>query len=185
MQLRPQRLAGLLTKAMSLFNGHGVNLGHVEGISISKGHDVLQMAQFRKRFGRVVLEADDTTRIRLSRDRIPHLGIREATFRADSTYIIAGGLGFLGMKLCRFLARCGAKTIVILSRRILTEAEKQTHEDNLRLIAQDIILFIMVCDISDPVMLDDIMSNIKKMGLPPIRGVIQSAAVLQICSPKI
>ena len=185
MQLRPQRLAGLLTKAMSLFNGHGVNLGQVEVLSISEGHDVLQMARSRKRFGRVVLEADNTTRIRLPRDQTPHLSIRESTFRADSTYIIAGGLGSLGMNLCRFLARCGTKTIVILSRRILAEAEKQTHEDNLRLIAHDIILLIMVCDISDPVMLDDVMSDIRKMDLPPIRGVIQSVAVLRVCSPKV
>lgn len=185
MQLRPQRLAGLLTKAMSLFDVSRVVLGQVDVLSISEGHDVLQKARSRKRFGRVVLEADDTTRIRLPCDQTQLVNTRESIFCVDSTYIIAGGLGSLGMKLCRFLARCGAKTIIILSRRILTDAEKQTHENHLRLIAHDIRLLIMVCDISNPAMLDDVMSAIKEMSLPPIRGVIQAATVLQVCSSDI
>lgn len=94
--------------------------------------------------------------------------------------MIAGGLGDLGQKICHLLASRGAKCIVILSRRSLDTTSRRKLRDKLRQVSDKIKVYSMACDISRRPAVQEAVSFIEKMRLPPVRGVIQSATVLQV-----
>jgi NAD(P)-dependent dehydrogenase (short-subunit alcohol dehydrogenase family) len=95
----------------------------------------------------------------------------------DASYVIAGGLGSLGRKICQFMAVHGAKHIIIASRRALDSDEQRALEDNFHAIGVEVS--ILACDITDPVKVQEFVSHCRE-NMPPIKGVIQAAAVLQV-----
>ena len=178
---RPQKVAKLFEKVMLMLeHGKHVRLNQMTRISISNIESALQQARTGKHVGRIVLEADENTHVKVLHVRTSSAQQNLSKLRADATYIIAGGLGALGQKLCRFMAGCGANNIVILSRRDLGLDEKRALEDRLRLISGGLRIFTMACDISDASMLHTVVSSLEELGLPPVKGVIQSATVLRV-----
>lgn len=98
----------------------------------------------------------------------------------DGSYIISGGLGGFGLATARRLAERGAGTLILLSRRgaqpehsaalqeLRTLGLPQGRERQVLALAQDV-----ADDRSLSAALDKALS-----GLPPLRGVIHAAAVL-------
>lgn len=174
---RPQRVVGLLDKVMSMIeHGDRVILSPVTTVPISEIQGPLRKALAGKHVSKIVLECDETTQVEVPTDHVSE----SSRLRKHATYIIAGGLGALGKKICRFMAQCGAINIIILSRRPMVEKERQALEAELRLISVDLRVFIITCDISKSTMLETLMSTYENLKLPPIRGVVQSATVLQV-----
>lgn len=93
-----------------------------------------------------------------------------------STSVIAGGLGGLGQSLVRLLVGKGAKYIVFLSRSgsRSTDAHKLIQD----LTAAKVVAKSYAYDILDEDALKDVLKRCSA-DMPPIRGVIQSAAVLR------
>ncbi|KAF7553514.1 hypothetical protein G7Z17_g3559 [Cylindrodendrum hubeiense] len=164
--------AQLLSDVMTLLrNG---NIGKVSPITIfsfSKTEEAFRYMQAGKHMGKIVLvpEADD----------IVPVAPREKTgYRLDpeSTYVIAGGFGGLGRSLARRMASQGAKNLIILSR------SGATNEDSQKLVGdlQDVGVQVeaMACDLTNG---DDLKAKMEETlkRLPPIRGVIQAAMVLE------
>src|SRR5262249_33606947 len=56
--------------------------------------------------------------------RQPHVATGEIRVREGGTYVLAGGTGYLGPEVARFLARRGAGTVVLLSRTGLPDPER-------------------------------------------------------------
>ena len=100
--------------------------------------------------------------------------------RSDGTYIISGGLGGFGMVTAKRLAERGAGALVLIGRKGATEENSKTLTElstlglsegarrNVVALAQDITDYDGLI-----FRLDRIMS-----GLPPLRGIIHAAAVL-------
>jgi NAD(P)-dependent dehydrogenase (short-subunit alcohol dehydrogenase family) len=98
---------------------------------------------------------------------------------SDATYVIAGGLGNLGLKICPLLASHGAKHIVALSRSGATRHSGHREALERELEALGVKLYLPACDITD----GDKVQEVAKWcadNLPPVRGVIQSATVFQV-----
>ncbi len=108
-----------------------------------------------------------------------------AQLHANATYVVAGGLGDLGQKICYLLASRGAKYIVILSRRSLGTTERQELQDKLRLVSAEINVYSIACDISRRPVVQEAVSSLENMRLPPVKGVIQSATVLRVSLSRI
>lgn len=177
---RPQKVDTLLPKAMLMSKtGDLPPNQHVTEKSIAAIGDAIGMIQNSEHVEKVVLE-DEVTRDKL-------LGIQHATsqlnqYELDSNamYVIAGGLGDLGQRLCRLMAIRGAKYIVIISRRTLSNDGRKALQDDLRLISDGITIYSMACDISNGSMVQEIVGNFQRGGLPLIKGVVQCAAVLKV-----
>lgn len=178
---RPHKVATLLEKVMSMFKtGAQLPDRRVTTTSIANIRDALGMIQDQKHMGRVVLEASNDTQVKVLNTRQIKSRNNQSNLDATALYVIAGGLGDLGQKLCRLMASRGAKYIVLLSRRTLHCDKKKALQDGLRFISPGLEVYSIACDISNKSMVYDTVSSFARMGLPPVKGVVQCATVLQV-----
>ncbi|MGK7876651.1 MAG: SDR family NAD(P)-dependent oxidoreductase [Xenococcaceae cyanobacterium] len=94
------------------------------------------------------------------------------TFRGDSTYLITGGMGGLGLLVARWMVDSGARHLVLVGR---TPVKDNTQLQELERAGAEII--IAQADVSDREQLGRVFSEIEN-SLPPLRGVIHCAGVL-------
>lgn len=94
-----------------------------------------------------------------------------------ATYVVAGGLGGLGRATARWLARHGARYLILLSRSgpIREEAKDLLSE----LAKMGICVEAPSCDISNEISLTSTLADCSA-SLPPIRGCIQASMVLKV-----
>ncbi|KAL1857400.1 hypothetical protein Daus18300_010373 [Diaporthe australafricana] len=97
----------------------------------------------------------------------------------NATYVVAGGMGDLGRRLLRLMARRGAAHLVTLSRREVDPEEFRTFQSQLEEIRAGCHLYCLRCDVTEADSVKDAVAALAGLGLPPVRGVIQSAVFLQ------
>ncbi|GAW26264.1 putative polyketide synthase [Rosellinia necatrix] len=85
----------------------------------------------------------------------------------------------MGKRLLRLMARRGAKHLVTLSRRAITDSDHQDLQAELEMIRPGCQIYCLSCDITSETDLKRIVTTLPRLGVPPVRGVIQSAAILQ------
>ncbi|KAI0020291.1 polyketide synthase [Xylariomycetidae sp. FL0641] len=120
--------------------------------------------------------------LRLEPDSI--LRVAESTPEPDlrfggSCYVIAGGLGDLGRRMLMLLARRGAKHLATLSRRVVDPEVYERLRDQLNAVQPGLQLYCLTCDITCRAEVGRAAASLNRLGAPPVRGVIQSAAVLE------
>lgn len=91
------------------------------------------------------------------------------------TYVISGGFGGLGSEVARWLVRNGARNLALLGRRGLADPQASAFVEELQTLG--VRIAAPACDIADPVSLGRAFDLITAT-MPPVRGVIHSAAVL-------
>ncbi|OAD20556.1 beta-ketoacyl synthase, partial [Candidatus Thiomargarita nelsonii] len=107
---------------------------------------------------------------RLSR---ANLGLgHEIKIHPDCSYLITGGLGALGLKITHWLVEQGAQHIVLTGRRGVSEKVQATLE---QLGLADVK--IVQADVSHQEDVERILDTIKD-SMPPLRGIIHTAGVL-------
>ena len=99
---------------------------------------------------------------------------REAGFGPEATYLITGGLGGLGLSVARWMASHGARNIVLVGRSAPNSDAEAVIED---LQQKGIRVLAARADISLQQDVANLLSDIKHQ-LPPLKGVIHAAAVL-------
>ncbi|KAJ3572452.1 hypothetical protein NPX13_g5041 [Xylaria arbuscula] len=98
---------------------------------------------------------------------------------AEAAYVVAGGMGDLGKRLLLLLAQRGAQHLVTLSRRTVAVEDKQAFEAQLQSINPGCRLYCLKCDVTSEEDVRDAARSLRELKVPPVRGVIQSAAYLQ------
>jgi len=93
--------------------------------------------------------------------------------REDSSYLISGGSGRLGLQTAQWLVSHGARHIVLLSRQGVLETTTVNQMEQ-----AGIQVLIAKADVSDDNELNHALAQIKTT-LPPLRGVIHAAGVLE------
>jgi acyl transferase domain-containing protein/surfactin synthase thioesterase subunit/acyl carrier protein len=94
--------------------------------------------------------------------------------RSDATYLVTGGLGMLGRSVAKWLISKGAKHLVLTGRNASSKAAQElfsTAEIN------GAAIRVVAADISRDEDVSRLMQTISNE-LPPLRGVVQSAGVL-------
>ena len=94
--------------------------------------------------------------------------------RSDSTYLITGGLGFLGLLVTRWLVECGAKHLVIVGRSAASPAANSQLRELEQMGTQ---VVVRLADVSQTEQIAAVLEEIKQ-SLPPLRGIIHAAGVL-------
>ena len=95
--------------------------------------------------------------------------------RGDRTYLITGGLGALGMHTAAYLAQLGAGDIVLTSRRLPDDAQRQAIAEMAQRYRCRIHTF--PADIGDEAAVQQLLAQIRAE-LPPLAGVAHLAGVL-------
>ncbi|CAI7595643.1 unnamed protein product [Penicillium bialowiezense] len=109
--------------------------------------------------------------------------------RPDGTYLITGGLGALGLEVADFLVSKGAQRVILVSRRALpprrTWSAMKSSDALAPAIAkiQDLesrgaFVHVLALDISVPSAAQRLTEALDQLALPPVRGVVHAAGVL-------
>lgn len=171
---RPTKIQKLLTQVMALFEeGHLTHVEPIMTLPIGEIEHAFRLVQGRKHTGKVVLEAGNDTMVKATIAKRQTLKLERR-----GTYVVAGGLGDLGRHVARFLADHGAGHIVLLSRRKLEGQKEMKFRSDIQSRGAELHLFR--CNMTDREIVKDSIALCQER-LPPIRGVIQAAMVLQVC----
>lgn len=178
-QHRPERLAHSLEKAVSMLSGDFAPIANVKCIAVSQIEDALAESRKLNSPEKIILTADADTKVRVRRRTQAYFCRGACNLQSDATYIIAGGLGDLGQKVSILMAKYGAKHLVLLSRRSLTSAKADSLQESLGQYSPGLRLYAISCDISKRTAVLDVAGKLRNLMLPAVRGVLQSATVLQ------
>ena len=96
------------------------------------------------------------------------------TLRAKSSYLITGGFGGLGLVVARWMVEKGARHLALMGRHTPTDASLREIEGIEELGAQ---VMVMQADVTVPEQVAGVIRDIES-GMPPLRGVIHAAGVL-------
>lgn len=164
--------AELLGTAMELIRGGKLlPIPCVSTFTFSQFEEAFRFMQMGKHVGKVVMTptAQDVVQALPS----PSAGV---TFSPDATYVLSGGLGGLGRSMSRWMVSRGAKNLVFLSRS--TPSSDAAQELLLELRDGGVVSEVVKTDITQAsVLQSDLQSVLRRM--PPIRGVVQAAMVLE------
>ena len=132
--------------------------------------------QQSRHVGKIVVEAPEVTG-----NQLTALPQEAMPVRADGTYIISGGLGGFGLATARRLAQRGAGALVLLSRRGATPDTVSALRE-LRYLGlpegKERLELALAQDVTDAEGLAAALDTALE-GIPPLRGIIHAAAVLE------
>ncbi|OJJ02001.1 hypothetical protein ASPVEDRAFT_887593 [Aspergillus versicolor CBS 583.65] len=97
----------------------------------------------------------------------------ELKLDSESTYVLAGGLGALGLHIANWMVACGARNLAFLSRSGGAKHQHDLHRFTERFVRVE----AFKCDVNDALGVAKVFSAIKARG-SRIAGVIQLAMVL-------
>ncbi len=100
----------------------------------------------------------------------PPLRERGGRIHSSATYLITGGTGALGLTLARELVRLGARHVVLVSRRGISELPAELR-------AAGVDVRVACADVASRDQLGRVIEEIRRE-MPPLRGVFHAAGVL-------
>ena len=134
---------------------------------MSAPHEAFRLMVQARHIGKIVLRQD--LREVFGRRALP---IR---IQDNATYLITGGLGYLGMLTARDLVDRGARHVVLLGRSAATGPEVAASIDKMR--ESGAFVRTALVDLADGAALRVLFDDIGNT-MPPVRGVIHAAGVL-------
>ena len=163
---RPELIRSLLFELMAMFQqGRLKPLPH-NIFQIDDAANAFRYMARRKNIGKVVLSVRGASSgTRSGRSLAP---------QADSTYLITGGHGGLGLAVAGWLVEKGARHLVLLGRNRSSTASEEVIAD---LESKGATVAAIQADVSNEADLARALSKIHD-SMPPLRGVIHAAGVL-------
>jgi acyl carrier protein len=96
------------------------------------------------------------------------------SIRPDATYLITGGQRGLGLETAKWLVERGARSLVLLGR---TDATPEIAPELAALQRAGVVVEALQADVADAGQLARVLASIDSR-LPPLRGIVHSAGVL-------
>lgn len=113
---------------------------------------------------------------RLVRQMQPSIISPQSDFiQTNSSYLITGGLGALGLKLADWLVQQGAESVILMGRKPATSIAQATVEKLEKFGAR---ISLMQVDVANADELAQALTTINS-SLPPLRGIIHAAGLLK------
>lgn len=176
-QNRPERVVRGINEVLAMVDQGLLRSVHpVTTFDMSAIEQAFSLMAERKHMGKLVLLADESTLVQATRPKAPVLRLQQ-----EGSYVIGGGLGDIGKKIGRFLVEKGAGHIVALTRRDADSVAQQPAIVEFMEVIKNLggTLHILQCDIADESSTRNAAAQLVGLGLPQVRGIIQSATVLR------
>ncbi|KAI0429432.1 hypothetical protein F5Y09DRAFT_342635 [Xylaria sp. FL1042] len=140
--------------------------------SASNVEGAFRFLQSGKNIGRIVIAVG-------SGDIVPQRVLKKRTwqFEPRASYVVAGGFGGLGRAIIKWMVDRGAKHLIILSRS--GPVGKAAIELMSSLVTRGVVVCASKCDVSSATSLAEILKECEAQAMPPIKGCINAAMVLQ------
>lgn len=143
--------------------------------SCGEAEQALAFMKSARHIGKVLLTFTDETRRVLPDEAVLNVGTR------GGTCLISGGLGGFGLATARWIAECGIRQVVLLSRGGVTTESMKRSIANIENAGATVN--IATGDVTDASRVREVLSEIADSG-EPLRGVIHAAMVLEDVSLK-
>lgn len=134
---------------------------------ISDIEKVFRTMQGGKHLGKLVVSASQEHFVPV-RDSAPGFKLRP-----DASYLVVGGLGGIGRRICEWLVDHGARNLIILSRSVKHNPFVASLEQH------GCVVLHHSCDVADERQLARMLQRHEEEKMPRIRGVVQCAMVLK------
>jgi len=166
---KPKLAKRLYQEIADLFSEKQLAVHPHQVFPVSQLTDALRVLSKGGHIGKLVvsMQADDELQV---------LPAQELVLSADATYLVAGGASGFGLMLAKWLAEKGARRLVLLSRSGYKHQGDYQIAEALK--EQGVELYPMNLDITDSRAVNSVIGYIEQH-LPPLRGIIHSAAVLK------
>lgn len=99
--------------------------------------------------------------------------------RADASYLLVGGLGGIGRAIALWMIAHGARNIIFANRSGMNKQEAKDVVEQLEDAGARVRVFS--CDVGIEEQVKQMVTD-SLQEMPPIRGVIQAAMVLRVCT---
>ena len=160
----PPQIAQMLAHLMAQFEADNLRPLPKTVFPIEAAHDAFRYMAQARHIGKVVLT-------------LPAIAPHQSLISSHATYLITGGLGALGLEVAQWLAKQGAKSLLLLGRRSPTSAAKAIIT---QLERSGVSVQVAQADIAK-------MDNIKSVLSPylsasaslPLKGIFHLAGVLK------
>ncbi|MEL6776868.1 MAG: SDR family NAD(P)-dependent oxidoreductase [Cyanobacteria bacterium J06597_16] len=158
---QPQQIQTMLQTLKTQFESEQLTPIRYRLFPIAEAPQAFRHMQQAQHIGKVVLTMEATPTSNIS---------------PDGTYLITGGTGGLGLATAQWLVEQGARHLALVSRGTTTSASakawiKDTAEKGIKVLG-------LQADVADRVQLASAFQTVKET-LPPLKGVVHAAGVLQ------
>ncbi len=172
MRDRPDLTQRLFGEVMALFAERLLHPLPYQSFEANHVVDAFRYMQHAKHIGKIVV----TYRDGISAIHLAPVGYAPLQLSANATYLVTGGLTGFGLKTAQRLVARGAKNLVLLSRSgpASLEAAAAIADFNLH----GVQVHAVACDVTDWAALESVFNHIA-VNMPPLRGIIHAAAVIE------
>lgn len=165
-------IAKALQNVMRLLEEKAIELiGPISVYQISAVEKAFRVMQGEQHMGKIVVAMSGKNSL------VPvRTGVLSLKLRPDASYLVVGGLGGLGRRICQWLVDHGAAHLIILSRNATAASDADAFVATLQL--RGCIVRRYACDVCDETTLAALPQLCEdNWNMPPIRGIIQAAMV--------
>lgn len=174
LEARPELVAELMGKAVRALEGMSLRGLSIPVRDISETGKALKMIQTGI-CKKVVLQAGTQSLVQVLRP------ISMERWREEqATYVVAGGLGDIGLRLLSLMVELGVKHVATISRRTLGAEDRRGIEAKLDSLGNGVQLYTLQGDVSSEISMHQAAARLKQLGAPPVRGVFQAALMLMV-----
>jgi acyl transferase domain-containing protein/acyl carrier protein/phospholipid N-methyltransferase len=165
---RPDLARSLICQVLARFESNDLHpLPHLV-FPVTRVADAFRYMAQAKHVGKLIVSMNDTEGLQV--EEAP----RAATFDADASYLITGGLGGLGLAVADRLARRGARRLALVGRSGPSPSA-QAAVESLR--HRGVEVMIYQADIADREQAQHVITDVQR-AMSPLRGIIHAAMVL-------
>ncbi|HEX4782353.1 MAG TPA: SDR family NAD(P)-dependent oxidoreductase [Usitatibacter sp.] len=166
---RPALAREVFTEMMELVSRGVMGPLPYRAFPASQAVEAFRHMQQSRHVGKVVISLSSGVRAPAARRA------GELSHRPDATYLVTGGTSGFGLKTAQWLASHGARNLVIASRGPADSLAARAAIADLEALGARAVA--VSCDVSDAAQVDALLARIDST-LPPLRGVVHAAAVI-------
>ena len=172
MREHPALTASLFSEIMALFANGTLNPLPYRAFEANHVVDAFRYMQQAKQIGKIVVTYPN-----------PIFGIVDYTLTkqpslaltANASYLVTGGLSGFGLKTAEWLARKGARSLVLINRSGIATDEARQGVELIRSLGATVTTF--VCDVSNRTAVNAMLMQVAT-SLPPLKGIVHAAMVI-------
>lgn len=190
---KPEIFNKLLTEVLELYQSSAVRaVSPITSFGMSEIQDAMRLMQGGKHMGKIIIQGHSNDIVQvivksclaggsILTHAIQALPSPFSTTIAhqDASYLITGGTGGIGRSLAFWLAKNGAKNIVLASRSGLGSGSARALVEDIQTLDIGVNIAVRACDVGNRAQLEDLIKGIQEI-MPPIKGVIHGAMVLRV-----
>ncbi len=166
---RPEKAGALLQKIIDEVEKGLLTPLPVQVFPIGVVGEAFHLMAQARHTGKLVISLQDRTETLISTSSSSN-----SVIHPDSTYLITGGLGSIGLRMAQWLVAEGARSLVLIGRGKATEAV----EEQLALLrSRDVVVNVAQVDVSQREQVASLLKDIEQ-SMPPLRGVLHAAGIL-------